>query len=162
MDFEMMHQVLRWWETHLLRKPWFECKDHLPLPSIFRSCVPWDRTYDTVDGWNPANSPVEVGSLSTIIYRVSAPSQVVIAGFQPSTVSMIPWFLPTKMPSCFWGKKSEVSSPFEFNLEAQKPIIRFCFQANLDFDLISACYYDMLFIYIYISHMNVIMYDELS
>ena len=32
---------------------------------------------DTVDGWNP-NQPVEVGSENPIIYRVSAPSQVVV------------------------------------------------------------------------------------
>ena len=31
-------------------------------------------------------SPVEVGSEYPVIYRVSAPSQVVIARFQPSTV----------------------------------------------------------------------------
>ena len=44
---------------------------------------------NTVDGTlNPARKPVEVGSLSTIIYRVSAPSQVVIARFQPSTVCL--------------------------------------------------------------------------
>ena len=39
-------------------------------------------------GRNPANSPVEVGRLSTIIYRVLAPSQVVGNGIsEPSTVA---------------------------------------------------------------------------
>ena len=42
---------------------------------------------DTVDGSEIQLSPVKVGSLSHYLRRVSAPSQVVIARFQPSTVS---------------------------------------------------------------------------
>ena len=45
----------------------------------------------TVDGWNPANQLRLV--VFPIIYRVSAPSQVVIAGFKPSTVPLLPLLL---------------------------------------------------------------------
>ena len=37
--------------------------------------------YDTVDGSEIRRSPVEVGSWSTMIYKVLAPSQVVVWDF---------------------------------------------------------------------------------
>ena len=43
--------------------------------------------------WNPVNSPVEVGSLFPIIYRVSAPSQVVsqISAINSINLDYTPW-----------------------------------------------------------------------
>ncbi len=55
--------IYRWWST-IRSTSWFGLS----------VCV-------TVDGWNPANSPFEGKVVFPIIYRVSAPSQVVVWDF---------------------------------------------------------------------------------
>ena len=74
--------------------------------------------------WNPANSPVEVGSWNPIIYRVSAPSQVVGIGIS-AVNSTVVFFIKKKLhlpPSMISGDPLDLAGRlskaffFEYNL----------------------------------------------
>ncbi len=178
MDFEM-YQVLRWWEAHLLEslclnvRTIFLCHQFSGLMfvsgrnrskfiresgNLFQP-VRSEPMILLMGPWNPANSPVEVGSLSHYLYGFST----IPGGFSPDFSHQqylwFHYFYPQKCLrfQCFFLAKNPKFRPFEFKTWRPR---------NLDFDLISACYYDMwyinnIYIYIYI-YLNVIMYDELS
>ena len=111
------------------------------MMSVFR--IP--ESYAWRYGWwfrNPVNSPVEVGSLSTRIYRVLAPSQVVVWDFFHQQYFMKRegykvYFNPAKSPSNWRG-----TAPCKtLNLKIPKHKTVYC-----------KTWYSYIYIYIFILH----------